>query len=95
MEYVKKNKNIVQTAVFEPATPAIQHPQNYTLNRVVTGSVFSLTALTKFTANFLVFRLSQIKSSGCLRHRINPLTPELNPSAQRCLAKFFTGDFAS
>jgi hypothetical protein len=25
----------------------------------------------------------------------NPLTPELNPSAQRCLTKFFTGDFAS
>jgi hypothetical protein len=26
---------------------------------------------------------------------LNPLTPELNPSAQRCLAKFFTRDFAS
>jgi hypothetical protein len=26
---------------------------------------------------------------------INPETPELNPSAQRCLAIFFTGDFAS
>jgi hypothetical protein len=24
---------------------------------------------------------------------INPLTPELNPSAQRCLPSFFTGDF--
>jgi hypothetical protein len=23
----------------------------------------------------------------------NPLTPELNPSAQRCLTRFFTGDF--
>jgi hypothetical protein len=29
---------------------------------------------------------------GCF---FNPLTPELNPSAQRCLARFFTGDFAS
>jgi hypothetical protein len=28
-------------------------------------------------------------------HRINSLTPELNPSAQRCLTRFFTGDFAS
>jgi hypothetical protein len=27
--------------------------------------------------------------------RINPLTPELNRSAQRCLTRFFTGDFAS
>jgi hypothetical protein len=26
---------------------------------------------------------------------LNPLTPELNPSAQRCLTRFFTGDFAS
>jgi hypothetical protein len=26
---------------------------------------------------------------------INPLTPELNPSAQRCLARIFTGDFAT
>jgi hypothetical protein len=25
---------------------------------------------------------------------INPLTPELNPSAQRCLTRIFTGDFA-
>jgi hypothetical protein len=27
--------------------------------------------------------------------KINPLTPELNLSAQRCLTIFFTGDFAS
>jgi hypothetical protein len=26
---------------------------------------------------------------------IKPLTPELNPSAQRCMTRFFTGDFAS
>jgi hypothetical protein len=26
---------------------------------------------------------------------INPLTPELNPSAQRCRMRVFTGDFAS
>jgi hypothetical protein len=25
----------------------------------------------------------------------NPLTPELNPSAQRCLTRIFTADFAS
>jgi hypothetical protein len=24
-----------------------------------------------------------------------PLTPKLKPSAQRCLTRFFTGDFAS
>jgi hypothetical protein len=26
---------------------------------------------------------------------LNPLTPELNPSAQRCQMRFFTGDFTS
>jgi hypothetical protein len=29
------------------------------------------------------------------RYAINHLTPELNPSAQRCLTRFFTRDFAS
>jgi predicted GNAT superfamily acetyltransferase len=26
---------------------------------------------------------------------VNPLTPELNTSAQRCLTRYFTVDFAS
>jgi hypothetical protein len=26
---------------------------------------------------------------------VNPVTKELNPSAQRCLTRYFTGDFAS
>jgi hypothetical protein len=29
------------------------------------------------------------------RCHLNPLTPELNPSSQRCLTRFFTGDFAT
>jgi hypothetical protein len=32
---------------------------------------------------------------GTDKHKVNPLTPELNPSAQRCLTRIFTGDFAS
>jgi hypothetical protein len=37
-----------------------------------------------------------IEIAGSLTSRptvqlINPLTPELNPSAQRCLTRFFTG----
>jgi hypothetical protein len=32
---------------------------------------------------------------GGLLMVINPLTPELNSSAQRYLTRFFTGDFAS
>jgi hypothetical protein len=38
-------------------------------------------------------------SNSCCRFHnsgvLNPLTPELNPSAQRCLTRFFTGDFSS
>jgi hypothetical protein len=30
-----------------------------------------------------------------LAQEIKPLTPKLNPSAQRCLTRFFTGNFAS
>jgi hypothetical protein len=39
----------------------------------------------------------QFISSGTflLALDINPLTAELNPSAQRSLTRFFTGDFAS
>jgi hypothetical protein len=29
------------------------------------------------------------------QHFVNPLTPKLNPSGQRCLTRFFTGDFVS
>jgi hypothetical protein len=32
---------------------------------------------------------------GGLHKSVNPLTPKLNPSAQRCLTRFFTEDFAS
>jgi hypothetical protein len=28
-------------------------------------------------------------------YTLNPVTPELNPSTQRCLTRFFTWDFAS
>jgi hypothetical protein len=39
----------------------------------------------------------RMKKSTCVNQMIwiNPLTPELNPSAQRCLARNFTGDYAS
>jgi hypothetical protein len=36
-----------------------------------------------------------IETDQILLDDFNPLTPELNPSAQRCLTRFFAGDFAS
>jgi hypothetical protein len=32
---------------------------------------------------------------NCRVSTVNPLTPELNPSTQRCLTRFSTGDFVS
>jgi hypothetical protein len=46
-----------------------------------------------FTANVLFF--VSLFGSHALEAFINPLTPELNPSAQRRLMRFFTGDFDS
>jgi hypothetical protein len=36
-----------------------------------------------------------LPEENCRQTSFNPLTPELNPSAQRCLTRFFTGDFDS
>jgi hypothetical protein len=38
---------------------------------------------------------SDSKLKGMALTSINPLTQELNPSAQRCLTRFLTGDFTS
>jgi hypothetical protein len=34
-----------------------------------------------------------VETAGTICFNFNPLTPELNPSAQRCLPIFFSGDF--
>jgi hypothetical protein len=39
-------------------------------------------------------KINTIKQNT-LTSTINPLMPELNPFAQRCLTRLFTGDFAS
>ena len=36
---------------------------------------------------------STMRSSSRGQNFIKPLTPDLNPSEQRCLPEFFTGDF--
>jgi hypothetical protein len=47
--------------------------------------------LAKFLSNEYHQRQKQI--IGGNNTLINPLTPELNPSSQRCLSRLFTGDF--
>jgi hypothetical protein len=49
-------------------------------------TLHSITLATKF----------EIYEASCpIASTFNPLTPELNPAAQRCLKRTFTGDFAS
>jgi hypothetical protein len=46
----------------------------------------------------LALQVGYMDHCDCLQKDVpvlNPLTPELNPSAQRCLTGFFIGDFAS
>jgi hypothetical protein len=40
----------------------------------------------------ITYRVSTVAQFAVIPH-INSLTPELNPSTQRCLARIFTGDF--
>jgi hypothetical protein len=51
---------------------------------------------TKYRANPLNATLNFLfQTWKAYNIEINPLTLELNPSAQRCLTRFFTGDFVS
>jgi hypothetical protein len=49
---------------------------------------------TEILVLFSSYRLDFNFPRADLIHLINLLTPELNPSAQRCLTRFFIGDFA-
>jgi hypothetical protein len=43
----------------------------------------------------LILLPAELYSKSFSEYSINPLMPELNPTAQRCLTRVFTGDFAS
>jgi hypothetical protein len=67
------------------------------INLFLHMALCSLKQTNKIECKFVRDQLMQAK---CARRRIatfliNPLTPELNPSVQRCLTRYFTGDFAS
>jgi hypothetical protein len=62
--------------------------------------VCTLLAASRHNTNkrpIAVHRVPADDEQKCLKHveAINPLVPGLNPSAQRCLMRVFTGDFAS
>jgi hypothetical protein len=66
---------------------------------------FGYTLVYRLTQNRCTLKAQQSKQSeydccvvfSCAKDagKINPLTPELNPSARRCLTIFFTGEFTS
>jgi hypothetical protein len=64
------------------------------------GRMAQISLPWKYKNFSLKFKISQTLFLSPFLHyypldNINPLTPELNPSAQRCLTRYFTGDFAS
>jgi hypothetical protein len=63
------------------------------------GNKYSAIVISRITARFIHqlywdFELPQ-SFSNTAHACLNPFTPELHPSAQCCLTRFFTGDFAS
>jgi hypothetical protein len=69
----------------EDETTAILHSRR--VNLPICSSSLSMHTSPSTSVLCNVFRLYAIL--------FNPLKPELNPSAQRCLTRLFTGDFAS
>jgi hypothetical protein len=55
--------------------------------------VINLTEAPRWTPLFLYNTSSHFQAPFTIA--FNPLTPELNPSAQRCLTRYFTGDFST
>jgi hypothetical protein len=64
-----------------PATPVYNQGQKISELDVLHGNIAAVVIM--------------LRTWFCMWFVFNPLTPELNPSAQRCLTIFFTGDFAS
>jgi hypothetical protein len=75
------------TMVYLSKRPNYSHDRENTGRRTAVMELSALQRPWNFVGNCHV--------SCATDSYINPLTPELNPSAQRCLAIFFTGDFAS
>jgi hypothetical protein len=53
---------------------------------------FIVSLLSVFSFDYVWLQHSFVET---VHLGFNPLTPELNPTTQRCLTKFFTGDFPS
>jgi hypothetical protein len=86
------------TAVPQPTTYRI--PQISSCSNLCTSSVFRFVRYYCWStficaANIRQEYLFPQVDSLVARVSVNPLTPELNSSAQRYLTRFFTGDFAS
>jgi hypothetical protein len=68
-----------------------------TADKIHTSSIWKPQKLQEraYISFMLITVLAVSYSAAATSYCVNPLTPELNPSAQRCLTRFFSGDFAS
>jgi hypothetical protein len=92
--YLTKQNNLkrqtnMPPAGFEPSTPTKERPQSYALGRP-RSSDFS-----RWDYRAAQMKHNVVCGSARTGDYLTPLTPELNPSAQRCLTRFFAEDFAS
>jgi hypothetical protein len=55
--------------------------------------ILNLVVLKHNIQEFTCRKRGKLENTALEVANINPLTPELNPSAQRCLTRYFTGDF--
>jgi hypothetical protein len=71
------------TPLYDRGSPKLRNTQIYAFSSDLTSGS------TLVRCGTVMFALSTIPSISTF----NPLTQELNPSAQRCLPRIFTGDF--
>jgi hypothetical protein len=87
--------NVIDTILFQTITYRPPHLPTTTHNHFRTSfsKLHDLLHLSQLTLTAVIRKVYEDRNNTFIV--INPLTPELNPSAQRCLTRFFTGDFAS
>jgi hypothetical protein len=75
------------------ARHSIPHLYTFSHSSIIAGGLNSYLWIMCVSSS--VLHLLICRRVNLFIYVINPLKPELNPSAQRCLTRFFTEDFAS
>jgi hypothetical protein len=83
----------VRYLVKKPALPIspIVSQMNVMYHRIL----FLLRCIFTLSVHLILGLASNRITPNAALKSLNPITPELNPSAQHCLTRFFTGEFSS